>query len=54
MPPAYVEKWLDVLDRLHNHPAELKRRRAAVRAQEADGRYNASRLAAKFAAFVAA
>jgi glycosyltransferase involved in cell wall biosynthesis len=49
-PRDYVEKWLDVLDRLHNDPAELKD--AERRAREADGRYDAKTFARRFADFV--
>ncbi|TAK98148.1 MAG: glycosyltransferase family 1 protein [Rhodospirillaceae bacterium] len=52
VPSAYVERWLDVLDRLHNDPAELKD--AERRACEADGRYDATKFAQDFVDFVAA
>jgi glycosyltransferase involved in cell wall biosynthesis len=47
--PGYVDKWMDVLDRLHDDPAEMSD--AVQRARLADGRYDLALLAGRFAAF---
>jgi len=52
VPKDYVEKWSEVLDRLHDDAAELKD--AERRARKADGRYDPTRLARNFADFVMA
>jgi glycosyltransferase involved in cell wall biosynthesis len=50
-PPAdYVTQWLDVLDRLHDDPAEMSD--AVRRAKAADSRYDLARLAQGFVDFV--
>ena len=48
-PADYVAKWLDVLDRLHNDPAEWDD--AVRRAKAADSRYDLARLAQSFVDF---
>ena len=48
-PAAYVASWLDVIDRLHNEPAEMAD--AVARAAAADRRYDLARLAQKFVDF---
>lgn len=51
-PPAdYVAKWLAVIDRLHNDPAEMAD--AVRRAKAADSRYDLDRFTQKFVDFVA-
>ena len=51
-PPAdYLAKWLAVLDRLHDDPAEMAD--AVKRAQAADTRYDLAALARTFAEAVA-
>ncbi|MBX7201002.1 MAG: glycosyltransferase family 4 protein [Rhodospirillaceae bacterium] len=52
-PPAdYVAKWLEVIDRLYNEPAEMAD--AVKRAKEADKRYDLAKLAQKFVDFAGA
>jgi glycosyltransferase involved in cell wall biosynthesis len=49
--PEDVERWLEVLDRLHNDPAELAN--AEARARAADARYRPDANAQRFLEFVA-
>jgi glycosyltransferase involved in cell wall biosynthesis len=49
-PPAYVEAWLTVLDRLHNDPQEHAD--AVRRARAAAERYNPGHMAQEFVDFV--
>ncbi|MBY0511689.1 MAG: glycosyltransferase family 4 protein [Rhodospirillaceae bacterium] len=49
-PPEYIDRWIDVIDRLHLD--ENERRAAARRAREADAKYDLGGLARAFAAGV--
>jgi glycosyltransferase involved in cell wall biosynthesis len=51
VPAAYVDRWIETIDRLHNEPAFMTD--AVKRAKTADARYDPERMARRFADAVA-